>query len=621
MFQKGARFFKEIVIIVVSLFVMVGCGDIDYEPATVEFTNPINGSVYPFGTESVTIQGKVVAGDNAPIRLEVEHAGATPETVSFETDGTFEYNFFLDQTKIYSTCTFKVTDAEMKFNKRRISFAIGDAIDITDVSIADDAKAGLSISEDLIRAGSPTLEDGTKTAILNMIDYMLPMDEPILPQWAIGEFMGDLVINPNAGGILNGYIRIGDIDISLDVKAGNAVIVSASMVPSDDLAYGIYVRGYHRTAIYNPLTQDYFKNVFTLSSQTATLNNIELSFDLNSNDQMTVSADFSNADLTLTGANMTYGLLTAPLGLLDMLSYMMESVFRSASFENSPFMNINDYTSFSNPTMTGEIVIDDANFIISSEDAVRIDVGLNFGLVDYNNLINPGLMHFLYTPGDLLPGGSSDPLPAYMAASHKDIIVSMSDDLINQTAFLFTQAGTFHESDMTESLMKVLPVIERWNKNASASVSIDTPPIVDLSGNEMPNSGVLHIPNVFIEIDNYKVTQVSSPTKAWFSIDVIAAIDVKLSEDKKKIIAGLDKANSELNTELLYCSDSAQAFILNALMPLAEGVGLAVVDNVLSSIVKQDLPGNDVWNHNTTILYTETGIADNCVIIPIDVDL
>ena len=116
------------------------CVGPDYKPCSIQFTDPVNGTVLAPGTLNVAIHGKVVAGDKAPLNLVVlKSSGGTASSVPFnKSTGEFTYTATLND-KYYTTITFEVKDTNLIANKERISIAVGDSSEPGGAGIVDNA--------------------------------------------------------------------------------------------------------------------------------------------------------------------------------------------------------------------------------------------------------------------------------------------------------------------------------------------------------------------------------------------------------------------------------------------------------------------------------------------------
>ncbi|MEA3223101.1 MAG: hypothetical protein U9P49_08060, partial [Thermodesulfobacteriota bacterium] len=224
--MQRKRIFLYVFIGLVAFFFSSGflgfCVGPDYVPASIEFTDPPDGQVLDPGTTSVTIHGRVVAGDNEPMSLKAENM-----SVPFnKATGEFEYEFFLNPDCIYSTCTFQVIDTKGVINKERISFAVGDSYEPGADGVVDDA-VRLLLTDGFMDA----VEDVASPLIGPMLDDLIE-----LPMVIDLGLLGQIVIDT---------FDIGEVALQIDIKEGDKIGASIYITPEEVGGTAVFIEGYY----------------------------------------------------------------------------------------------------------------------------------------------------------------------------------------------------------------------------------------------------------------------------------------------------------------------------------------------------------------------------------------
>ena len=96
-------------------------------PPKIEIIGPSNATIFPIGTDVVTIHGKIVKGTN-PIKLLKVRDGLNWSSIPYDPETLeFTYDFELDPERIYSTCSLEVCDTALISNMERVSYIVGDS--------------------------------------------------------------------------------------------------------------------------------------------------------------------------------------------------------------------------------------------------------------------------------------------------------------------------------------------------------------------------------------------------------------------------------------------------------------------------------------------------------------
>ncbi|MBU0992315.1 MAG: hypothetical protein KJ737_07455 [Proteobacteria bacterium] len=579
------------------------------EPATIEFISPANGMVFPFGTNAVTISGKIIPGTD-PVKSLKVIKGTSTQTLAFSADTyEFNYNFALDPSKTVSICTVEVCDTKNITNQERICFYVGDSAVTGDPSGGDNA-LGISITEDLINSLVEIVEDKINEVMPDIIESLLPIHRDVLEN---SNLLGEIVIDPDyvpgrrEDDSYIGRLEIGNIDIDkVDCLEGDGIMVGLSIS-------SLYVQGYQTHVI------DLLGNTnFSVSTNEASVGGLILSLGLNNDDKITASIDMSNISLSIKNPEITYGRITIPDGLLTSVIEAVESVLRRIEFE------INDYPIMDANALTLEIAnvniglwtMSSDSFFTTDENSLSMELGIGMTIDDfYHSALYPDSDRFIVTEGDMPE--------IHAAPGENDLVIAVSDDLINQSAFTLVQAGLLTDINLTairdarrdnpldkEVILEIGPIrinlteiAERINLDElgldqldlKVMASVTTPPVCDFSGEGLVHSGTeplgtFIIPNLVIEISNINVASDPDPLTIRFSIDITAAIGIDIDGTLIKGNALPDL--SELDVNVLYFSKPGIASLLNPLIDLGLNIAERIANDMISATVEVKVPEN-----------------------------
>ena len=224
--------------------------------------------------------------------------------------------------------------------------------------------------------------------------------------------------------------------------------------------------------------------------------------------------------------------------------------------------------------------------------------------------------------------------------SGDDMVVAVSDELINQGAFTIVQSGLLKDLDLSAAgsagsaapgdidlYLEITPLkinvgaiaslIPVGNTDITLKVSIETPPVCDFSGEGIPDAatesfGTFIIPNVIIEMGNIKLTPTGKAMTIKLGVDITATLGMDISGNVITGKALIDM--SQFDVEVLYFSEPLGSALLNPLLDIGLGLARLVSNNVIKGIVEIELPENDVFTM-PELEFTGNQFIDNYLVI------
>lgn len=593
-------------------------------PCTITFTSPVNGTVLEKGTTTVTIKGYITAGDSAAQSLTADGL-AIPFNA---TTGAFSYTYAIKPGAISSTSTLAVTDKNNVTNKNRISFAVGQSLEAGATNVVANA-ARMVVTEGYMDAFERIIPAYVGKWKYDMIygythatygskntnspyagkTALIPMTIPVTYQ---GLSMGSLVIDNARSGKQQGFINIGPISMAFDIQSDNTIltditIASASGINPRSAAAdaAIFIQGYHQNLL---LGNPYFAFYATGVSITGA----KLTLSMDAANQIVATLDTTAANISFTGANYEYGVLEIPTWLSAEITKMVESTLKSAI--DVPIMDANSIAMTVGGITTGGWPMNPARLFTSTDTSLAMDLGLYAVLKDPAAALIRGLTKFYATPDDALPN--------ITLQGSENIDLAMTDDIMNNYAYIAVQSGQLKNIDITAAVKEEL--IYDLGKDLAYAVTpsnfrvtatLETPPIFDFSTNTAGTAanaytaGGIIIRNLLVNISFDTIDGTSHVMK--LSADVDGPLMLAL-DDSGYLVGGVDATDSTSSIMTLYNSD------VNAqLVPTVKGVLANVALNrVLQRMIKIKPPAAlDLYGVNIGYRVAATEVSDNCLII------
>jgi hypothetical protein len=587
------------------------CVGPNYKPCLIELTDPANGTVLDPGTVSITISGKIVKGDSNPLWLfAFNEKGASLGQIPFDkTTGGFTYTAALN-AKQYTTVTFEIKDTNLIGNKERISFAVGNSSTPGAPHVVDNA-ARLLLNEDFMNQveviGAEFINTWKNDLIYGTRNPDSPFAgmNPVLPlKVSAGSGMGTIEINPAFSGIYKGYVNLGAISMAIDIKPGGVINANLSIAPEAWVnpngtgAKAIYVQGRHWAWLMGDPH-------FTLKADSVDITNAKLRMSVNAENKITASLDLSDANLSFANLQGEYGILDFPDWLMNWIIGLVKDQILSMLALNIPIVDANNIVL--PPLMgiqAGGWPMNTSTIFTSTEQDMTIDLGVSAKLASGVIPLEPGLTKFYATPGD--------PLPALAITGDENMQIALTDDIVNNLAFVAVQASLVKDLDVTQQFKDELGQLSP--KDLICKVTLDTPPILDFSGDPISDLlsifdfGRVVVRNLKLEISTKAL--LGYPIALRMSADANCALKLDVSDDGKEIVGGIDVANSDINITICYDSFG------NATLAKKIGKDIAnpLVDGVLKKMLRIKVPDLPLYGSNVNIALMGSELNSNALI-------
>lgn len=573
--------------------------------------------------DTVIITGKIIKGKSEIKDLVVLNDQEQKiADVPFNEDGSFSYEFTLGDG-IFSTCNFRARDVNYLSNRERITFIRGDSSENIGYPAQYEAveeAAGILINEEFVNNILETGIDVINNELPGALDKVVPYSETMAVNIPFIQSVRATLHDLDIGNISLGPVKLLDDKkiIATDVNMEGVSI--DGQLDVDVWLFGDFTVPFRMTAGVKDIVLDEF---MLKALYNETTNDIDLQFDADDLDEEFFDQLSIELDLTFVPIWVNNILNWGINMVVDLVGYAMRELFDIISI---PLMDVNDLTMSIDladlgvglPSAelyaamwfpTGYIYENNPN--CSNCGEMYIQPGMALKPVSQNSL-NPGLDHFYSTPDSGLP--SYDALS--FATGNHNLSVSVNDDMINMALFAAVQSGMFDKFDIS-------PIFEETVKNLLGMetpqilVSMKTPPIADWSGplvsdeasgdGDAVSAGKYLVRNLVIEIKD----QASDLDMIRLSVDVDVAMDMKMSLDGTFIEAFMDRANSDFNIGYLY------VFIadLTILGNLAEDITLYIMDMIIGSMIKIDVPSADLYGHEIKPHIYKAEVGNNNMVL------
>jgi len=632
MMRKGLVRICFLALVLALPYVTTGCGNFDqnYTPASIEFISPGNATVYPPGTESVVITGRVIPGetvddDGLVVEVPVEklYVGNSilGENLAFdETTGEFSYTFRLDQDKVHSTCTFEVLDAEGISNLERISFTMGTTVKAGDPGVVDDA-IGALLTQDIMDTLAIVIARVINTVKYDLVygyddpDYgsgemdpllgntkLLPLEIPI-------DGLGSLKLDHdyNVGTNKQGFINFGNVGLGVDLQNGNNIGATLTMAPESGVnprggESAIFIQGYHEAWLLGDPH-------FAVYAGAVNVTNLKIQLYINSKNMICAKLDFSSCSINIPRASMEYGILTVPSWLMGAAIEIVEFVLRHIPID-IPIMDVGSLGADIMGMSLSAWPMNANPIFTSTDNEMKIDLGIAMSLLDWSTALNPGVDRFISTPGDAMPD--------YALTGEENVLMAVSDDFVNQAAFILVQSGMLMNLDITEKFFEMMPDLELYNEDLKVTIQINTPPVADFDEEEVISAdlqkfGRFKIANLVLNVKSLKLTPYSSPMDARIGVDADAVVDLGLSEDMRKVEARANFALSDVDLKLLYCTD-INAGIGDSFISIMKSTAEMLINTTMAITMDQKIPAIDLYGASPRVEFVGNDFENNYII-------
>jgi hypothetical protein len=602
------------------------CVGPNYIPATIQITGPAKGTVIESGTPAIIISGIVKAGDSAVQTLKAQN-----KIIAFnKTTGAFQYQFTLDQTKIYSTCEFTVIDKNGIGNIERVSYALGQSSEPGTAGVIDNAMrivltdslldqvevfAGRFINtwkNDLIYGWNNTAlhASGNPASPFYGATPIIPTGHIAVPDGMDGWI--ELSQTAYSASQDKGWANIGNVVIKTDIQPNNSIsagitIEKESWVnPRGGSAQALFVQGHYSTFPAGIETKIHF----TLYTDLVQIDNVKVSMGVNASNKIVAKLDLTNADVNLGSPHIEFGVVDIEPWLINWIIDLVKDQVLSTLSMEMELVSIDDlsYNVFgldlSGWPMSSSI------FTTPNANEMVVDLGLSVKIADETIPLN--LTKFYST----LPNTQPD----ITMTSSENIALAISDDLVNEASFSLIQLGILNGLDLSSTIKDLLGKLA-VGKTIIAKVTLETPPIVDFSGTHYPVLGdVVTDVGRFIVKDLYLDLYYKGPLMPYayaarMCVDVDLDLKLKLSDDGKHVQALLDVPQSSIKINYLYTN-----LTNSALLPEIGGkLAVQVVDMLLQQLIDFDIPTIDIYGQGIAIGIMDTELVNNYLVAKVNV--
>jgi hypothetical protein len=591
-----------IILLILSLsFILAGCPKQDYVPCSIQITSPVRGSVLSPDAGPVTITGRVIKGDSEPWILNVNKKKVTFN----QTTGDFTYSFQPNTLSIFNTVVFTVTDKKLVSNTERVSFPVGQSMKVGDPGVVDNALR-VHMDQDLLDLAMAQVGD-VLNSVTRPLVYGPVEDNELLAMLGITAPLleSPIVVSLNPFGALhidkdelnprwNGQINIGNISIVPDIVVGNKIMASVIISPTDgvdpDRPAALYIQGYHWNLVQT--------NHFALSIRELRVENAEISLYMNADGTIGANLDLTKGNIILGLITTDYGYLQMPNYLLTALlnvvikQYLMESLSIGFDLMNVSDLNLNllDINMGIWPMYP--------SILTTTDDDLNLDLGISAVYAGSTPAV-PGLDSFYATPGDVLP--------ALDKVEDENIMLAVSDDMMNQTMVALIQTGMLNNLNLDDLISSLTP------EPAQMTVSLLTPPVMDLSGknpalftDKITSLGCVLVRDLLVEV---RLKAGVMPLVLRLNIDADAYLMLKIKETGN-IGVTIDSLRTNFNIKILY---------LNGLnTSLVPGFGRLIFNTILPPLLDSILdiapPAIDLIGKNISIQVVGTEAKDNFLV-------
>lgn len=586
---------------------------VGYQPCTITFTSPVNGSVLKTGTTTVTIKGYITPGDSAPQILTADGA-----TIPFDAaTGAFSYTYKISPGAVYSTSTVAVKDRNSVTNKNRISFSVGRSLQAgaPDV-VSNAARMGLNEAymnelEKIIPAYVDKWKNDMIYGSTNAAYGSHDADSPFAGQTALLPMtipvgLGSLVIDNARSNKSQGFLNIGPMTMELDIQPDNTILtdIAVASAPGVNPRGGaadaaVFVQGYHNLGY-----------SFAFYASGITISGARLSLSMDASNQVVATLDTTGALITFDGAQYEYGGGGLPSWLEAIITNLVTETLKSVI--HLPILNANSLSFTAQGITDGGWPMNSETLFVSTDTFLSMDLGMYSVLADPAAALVKGLTTFYATP--------DDPLPNMTMTSAENIVLAVTDDIMNNFAYTTVQSGFIKDADVTDEVKEEL--IEDLGKDIAYAITpahfvvlttLETPPIFDFSTVTAVATGYpagrIIIRNLVMDISFDTIDGTSHVMK--LSADVDGPLVLR-PDDRGYLVGGIDTAASTCSIMTLYNSD------VNAeLVPDLEGeLANIVVNRVLHRMIRIKPPSSvDLYGVNIGYSLVGTEVAHNCLII------
>lgn len=615
-------------IFIIPLFIIIPflgaiCQDSSYIPPEINFISPVNGSVLPSGTDSITINGVLVKGSKNIFQLLFNKKRINFDEETLE----FTHTIPVDPNTKYQTFYFDVMDKDYFIKTVPLCLSFGEKHIAGQPSVVNNA-VRIDLTGDMI-----DVFENIATEFINNWKFDLfygwdgydysSHDEgspfknvsPVLPVVVDGDIPGKIVINQNnfVGGDKQGLLNFGNMQLYLSTQANGQIVADMEISAENDVKPGssdkaLYVQGYHEYEINLGFWKKTVKTNFYVSGNNLNVRGGKVSMVLNEDGKVQTEISFKNANIGINGLKLKYGKVTVPGFLEDVIFNVIKKSISKIDF-NIPVFDTKDLT----------IPIEGVNLIAwpmmdsifkLSNNNIYIDLGVHAYLDKNSEPINSSLNHFLAT--------TTQPLPEFTPSGNENLILSISDDMANQLGYIIYQSGVINNLDITEMVKKSSRQEANWD--LEASVSLGAPPACSFSESDRNfETGKFIVRNIQVDIQNFKIKDKVS-VNAIIGLEGQFALKLELNEDGTDIIAGIDFDRSNYDINVLYSSILGSNKVLNGLLNLGDKIIKDLVKKVALDTITFKIPTINLYGSKLEVHLLGSELIDGNLVARVYVE-
>jgi hypothetical protein len=432
--------------------------------------------------------------------------------------------------------------------------------------------------------------------ILSLLGFTEPiLENPIfLDVYPFGDvYIDKSVAEPN----LTGLINIGNITIVPDIVQGNKILASVIISPTEgidpDGPAALYIQGCHDQAV--------IKHHFALGVNEVRVENAEITLYMDATGAIGAKLDLTKGAIVIDGIKLEYDILSLRSKVLDwLLNTVIKKFVLSSLSIDFGFMNVSDL-SFDFMDIGLGLWPMNPSIITTTDDYMNVDLGISAAYSGLTPAI-PGLDTFYATPGDVLPELSK--------TADENIILAISDDMMNETALALVQTGILSNLDLSDLISGLVASISK--EPAEMYVSLMTPPVLDLSGSnpkkkifadKLTSLGCISMRDLIVEL---RLKAGKMPIALRLAIDADAYLMLKIKENGN-IGVTIDKSKTDFKIKILYMNGINTLYI--------PAFGRIIINEVLSLVLDEmvdvSLPAFDLIGKSRSIEIVSAEAKDN----------
>ncbi len=387
-------------------------------------------------------------------------------------------------------------------------------------------------------------------------------------------------------------------------SAAVTLIERTPLDPESGIALELQINNFYL----NGIDEDaviYFDVEWEIEVKTIYLSDISTSLFLDENNELVVTLDFTEASVQFSGVKThtetSYGGVDIPETMAEIeLQVITEytSTVRDLSVkEYSGIVNVEQAfeTQGLEVEIKPEIInVEDNNTISYSVQKVElsfspyyfVNIPLNFSVDIPEGYYSENLTRYLR--GSQCPNASPLPLDYdgyYDYTDGEDIISPITEGNLNGLSFYLFQSGSWAQIpvEATDEIKDTL------GKGVVISVTITSPPVIDLEEKNHNGSSRLIVNNLMVEIMDASFNVLLSSVDAGIGIDLDISFYMSVNNDGSKFVFNVDRENSRCEFKILYANIRG-AFLTYAMVENLLQESSSMVFDIAYDVVNEFMP-------------------------------